>query len=299
LSLRDDLLFELSELHGAILLTMQIDPVQEWQRLTAEYRQKGEGELLELADDYADLTPAAQQVLRSEMRTRGLGDPASPRAGAARETPEASFYTPPPELSRPLTAASEAPPPKNYAQEGANTLSARLADLFGSRPPELVPDTPASDDESNGPHDYTWKTVLCECDTTNEAWQITEALRRAGIESWIDRRQAYSPNHARLTGVPNLELIGMSLPRVLVAADQLDQARLIAAQPIPQKIVDESNQEAPEFVEPKCPKCGSDDVVLEGVDPENTWRCEQCDTQWTETPPNPEGDPEKTPQNAA
>jgi hypothetical protein len=26
-------------------------------------------------------------------------------------------------------------------------------------------------------------------------------------------------------------------------------------------------------------------VVLEGVDPENTWRCEQCDEQWTETSP--------------
>jgi hypothetical protein len=39
---------------------MQIDPVQEWQRLTAEYREKYDGELLELARDYADLTEPAQ-----------------------------------------------------------------------------------------------------------------------------------------------------------------------------------------------------------------------------------------------
>ena len=78
---------------------------------------------------------------------------------------------------------------------------------------------------------------------------------------------------------------GLGYPRVLVAADQLDQARAIAAQPIPQEIVEEEKEEVPEFVEPKCPKCGSDDVVLEGVDPENTWRCEQCYEQWTETSP--------------
>jgi hypothetical protein len=58
---------------------MQIDPVLEWQRLTAEYRQKGEEELLELARDFADLTETAQQALRQEMRSRGLGDPQSPR----------------------------------------------------------------------------------------------------------------------------------------------------------------------------------------------------------------------------
>jgi hypothetical protein len=268
---------------------MQIDPAQEWQRLTAEYRQKGEIELRELARDYADLTPTAQEVLRSEMRSRGLDDPAAPKSSVAQEVPEASSYALPPELSQTVTTASEAPSPENYARQGSDSFSARVADLFGSRPPELVPDTPASDDEAVGPHDFTWKTVLCECDTTNEAWQITEALRRAGIESWVDRRQAYSSNYARLVGVPNLELIGMSRPHVLVAADQLDQARAIAANPIPQQIVDESKQEIPEFVEPKCPKCGSDDVVLEGVDPENTWRCEQCDAQWTESLPATEG----------
>jgi ribosomal protein L37AE/L43A len=84
----------------------------------------------------------------------------------------------------------------------------------------------------------------------------------------------------------------LASPRVLVAADQLDQARAIAAQTNPQEIVEEEKEEVPEFVEPKCPKCGSEDVVLEGVDPENTWRCEQCDEQWTETSPaNPEESP--------
>ena len=83
---------------------------------------------------------------------------------------------------------------------------------------------------------------------------------------------------ARVDGLPELVVHE-------VAADQLDQSQSIAAQFVPQKIVEDATEEVPEFVEPKCPKCGSDDVVLEGVDPENTWRCEQCDEQWTESAP--------------
>ena len=55
------------------------------------------------------------------------------------------------------------------------------------------------------------------------------------------------------------------------------------ARPVPHDVVDESKEEIPEFVTPRCPSCGSDDVVLEGVDPENTWRCEACDHEWSES----------------
>jgi len=40
---------------------MQIDPVQEWQRLTKLYREMGDVDLRELAMQYADLTDAAKQ----------------------------------------------------------------------------------------------------------------------------------------------------------------------------------------------------------------------------------------------
>ncbi len=71
-------------------------------------------------------------------------------------------------------------------------------------------------------------------------------------------------------------------PRVLVAADQLEQARDIAARPIPQEIIDESEADVPEFKPPVCPKCGAAEPVLEGVDPVNTWHCESCDYVWTD-----------------
>jgi hypothetical protein len=246
---------------------MEIDPVQEWQRLTAEYRQKSAEELLELARDYADLTETAQQVLRSEMRSRGLGDPKSAGSAPALQSPPTNI------LSAPATTHTEPEPgPENPAIYHG---------LFG-RMPELVPDDEQTGADEDGPHEYTWKTLLCDCETNGEAQQLAGVLRQAGIESWIQQAREFGRRDAR----------------VLVAADQLDQARAIAANPIPQEIVDESKEDVLEFVEPKCPKCGSDDVVLEGVDPENTWHCEQCDEQWTETPPKAEGEASEAAQNA-
>jgi hypothetical protein len=107
------------------MLPMQSNPIDEWQRLTAHYRELGDDELRELAADFNDLTETAQQVLRTEMRSRGLGDP---------------------ETASPAPLASNAP----LASPVAVGASASIHDptvnpiiAFG-RPPELVPDTPAA-----------------------------------------------------------------------------------------------------------------------------------------------------------
>jgi len=120
--------------------------------------------------------------------------------------------------------------------------------------------------------EMTWKTVLCQCDDAEQAWQLRELLRRAGIESWAER-----PGGAWSTG----------LPRVLVAADQLDEARAIAAQPVPQEIIDLSKMDDPEYQPPVCPACGAEDPVLESADPSNTWLCEACGKEWTEAAEDP------------
>jgi hypothetical protein len=250
---------------------MQIDPVSEWQRLTDQYRRMSDEELIDLAEDFADLTEAARQLLRSELRSRGLGDPENASA---------------PPQPRPVRSVPLPAPPISNAPKDSDSIVDRAAIAFGAGLPELVPDAPDTESEEvSGPHDYTWKTPLCECDTQEEAWQLSEALKQSGIESWIDRPQAYSPRHASLVGLPGFELIGMERPRVLVAADQLEQARLVAAQPIPREIVQASQMSASEFKAPRCPACGAPDPVLEAVDPENTWRCEQCGKEWTESLP--------------
>ena len=209
---------------------MQIDPVQEWQRLTALYRDMGDVELRELAMQYGDLTEAAQQVLRDELKKRGLPDPLAPRKPAFGSTPR-----------------TEKPNPDEWT------------------PPEQQTEDEETDGDASA--DFTWKTRLCHCETTQQAWQLTLALRRAGIDAWAE-----SPDGRG----------SVVLPRVMVAADQLDKARGIAAQPIPQDILDDSKTEVPEYEPSACPKCGEPDPVLEGSDPVNTWLCEACGAQWSD-----------------
>ena len=238
---------------SATMLPMQSNPIDEWQRLTAHYRELGDDELRELAADFNDLTETAQQVLHTEMRSRGLGDP---------------------ETASPAPLASNAPPAAPFAVGASASIHDPAVNpiiAFG-RPPELVPDTPAASQE-DGPVEYTWKTPLCECDTSQQASELCEALKQAGIESWIENPATRS----RYAG------LGLSYPRVLVAADQLEQARAIAARPIPPEIVEATETEVPDFQPPACPKCGASDPVLEAVDPANSWKCEQCGQQWTET----------------
>lgn len=135
-------------------------------------------------------------------------------------------------------------------------------------------DSESADDEDseNGPTEYTWKTDLCARDTWEEAWQIAEMLRRAGIQSWPDKRGTSFGTRSN-TSQP---------VRVLVAADQLDEARQILLQPIPQDIIDQSKVKVEDFVPPTCPKCGAEDPLLESVEPTNRWRCENCGARWSD-----------------
>jgi hypothetical protein len=106
-------------------------------------------------------------------------------------------------------------------------------------------------------------------------------LKRAGIESWVEEPGSrYS--------------FGLSAPRVVVAADQLEHAIEIVNQPIPQEIIDESREEVPEYVPPTCPKCGAEDPALESAEPVNSWVCEACGEQWTESAADEDGKQEAT-----
>ncbi len=137
-------------------------------------------------------------------------------------------------------------------------------------------DVKPEEDSSEEAAEFTWKTPLCDCETKEQAWQIGEMLRRAGIDSWIEAPRSY-----------DLDLTG---PRVVVAADQLDHARVIAGQPIPQEIIDQSKAElaAPEpFELPVCPDCGAEDPVLMEAEPVNRWLCEDCGLEWTDSASEP------------
>ena len=196
-------------------------------------------ELLNLVADQEDLTDIARQVLDLELKKRGLGDLSN--AGPGHEAPE----------------------PKHE----------RRAALLGNQggASQIVLDHRARLNEA--PLEYSWKTLLCECESMEQAQELSEFLKLAGIDSWID-----DPNVAsRFKGFEH------STPSVLVAADQLEQAREVAANPIPKEIAKDPKFIAPEFEMPKCPHCGAGDPALEGVNPFNSWRCESCGYQWAES----------------
>lgn len=228
---------------------MHDDPSRYWQDLTDNYRRMSDGELLQLAEKPEDLTDVAQQVLRDEMRLRRLDQPrqaaASPRAIST------------PRTNSDLLAGTLA---------GSNHLPSGLEDL----------DDENDDDEPA--FEYTWKTLLCDCESNERALQLRAALARHGIESWVTQVPANS-----------IDVLG---PQVHVAADQLEQAQAIAAQPIPQDIIDDWNTPVPEFETPACPRCGSkEEVVLEGTEPMNAWVCEACGGEWTDPESGDEGTP--------
>lgn len=128
---------------------------------------------------------------------------------------------------------------------------------------------PPAVDFADGPHDYTWRVVLCECNEREDALDAIEALKGAGIESWYD-----GPSNPFST-LP----YG---PRILVAADNLEAAQRILEQPVSQEIRDRNRTPVPDFEVPACASCGATDPLLESVEPSNTWVCENCGRRWCE-----------------
>jgi hypothetical protein len=225
---------------------MQADPMEEWRRLTELYREMYDGELIALAAEPEDLTETARRVLSDEMKKRGLDDPRAPK---------------------------KPPPTPDRAQASKWAFGAEETD----------PEDAGGDGEPA--HEYTWKTELCEVNSREEAWQVWEVLRRAGIESWV-----------RGPG----SRFGWNLfkPQVLVAADRLEEAQEVAARPIPQDVIDESKVDIPEYELPRCPRCGAEDPLLESVEPVNEWSCESCGNQWSEAVGAADGDEEKAGRQA-
>jgi hypothetical protein len=242
---------------------MYSNPADEWRALTGHYRSMVDEELIELAEDFNNLTPAAQQVLRDEMRLRKLEDPQAPGVGAG----STGGFT-----------ARRFPPP--VPQPGSVNFASGSAPLaFGARQPELVSNAqelPAA----SGPVEYTWKTPLCKCDSDEQAWQISEMLRRVGIDSWIEGPGTYANSSGSQEGS-----FDTGSRRVMVAADQLEEARNIAEQPVPADIVEQSKSSPPEYEAPICPECGAADPLLEDVDPVNAWKCEACGAEWSDVEP--------------
>jgi hypothetical protein len=142
------------------------------------------------------------------------------------------------------------------------------------------PDEGARDGEKA---EFSWKSPLCEGDSEEQALAICEMLRLAKLDCWYE-----GPGRGWSVGGS----------RVIVSADQLEEARQIASQPIPQSLLDDLRTVVPEYEAPRCPACHAEDPVLESAEPSNNWLCEACGRQWSDpaaaeegqsTPTGPQG----------
>lgn len=110
---------------------------------------------------------------------------------------------------------------------------------------------------------------VAECRTTDDAQFLAYLLSERGIRSGIL--------------VPG-DKMDLRLPQIKVAPEHEELARRILAEPVPAG-TREDYDAAPEIdvpPHPCCPACRSDEVVLDGIESGNQWRCEHCGKAWTE-----------------
>jgi hypothetical protein len=129
---------------------MQQDPMEEWRRLTALYGEMGDLEIRELVDQINDLTPNAQQILRDELKKRGISGK--------------SFASP----------ARGDQDPDDFAAVHWDPREESIENMIGGAP-------------EGGAAAYTWKTGLCRLSTKLRSWERCCAVlaSRAGFSGRV------------------------------------------------------------------------------------------------------------------
>lgn len=216
-----------------------MDANREWIKLAEIYAQKYDDELLDLAEEFDELTSIAQQVLQAELKSRNL--------------------------SLPQTAVEASPVPKI---EKADLEQYQLMGREG-----VTPRIPV--------RGYA---------TEAEARAAGYLLERAKIQNWVEsaetvRMQSQLP---RISTLYRHEVFGAEWIAYLlvVSMDDVDKISKVVPDVLPPELVEEMKQDVGEFVAPRCPECGSDQVMLDpSVTAEenvNHWLCDACEHQWQE-----------------
>ena len=163
----------------------------EWQRLTELYREMGDGELEELDADKADLTEMAQQVLRDELKKRGLD-----------------------------SSRAESP----WSQIELRALWRSSGVLAAMR--RRARRAPKTSDRRSGVH---LEDAAVRMRRQGRGWQIREVLRQAGIESWIEvpgSRDGHEYGNPRIVVAADqlekaLEIISQPIPQEIVEQSKM------------------------------------------------------------------------------
>lgn len=294
---------------------MRESPDQEWRRLGEHYAGMYDEELLELARDYKNLTEMAQQVLRDEMKKRGLGEPLAPRPKIPAKPEDRQRSEPPPERPRAMRP-SEAAATDPCAEQDRLRFAAHYATLADEDLIDLADDVEsltAGAQLALG-QELEKRGLGAAGAITNEGdGEESDALARAEarmgavaddsdeeVESggppeytWKVDLSEYDTRAEALQRMEMLRRAGIeswfadpyaqsSTYRITVAADQLEEAQHIIAHPVASEIVEQSQMTVPEFEMPRCPRCRAADPVLIDTEPANRWLCESCEHEWSD-----------------
>ena len=158
-----------------------------------------------------------------------------------------------------------------------SALKGELARRRLSRAVEELEPADALEEELDGvslPEGYAFRApnhCVSEFDDEEDASAAALWLKSEGIES-----QVILPSSGRY-----------AVRASMLAVAPGDAARMaeLLAQPIPEEFR-EMLRNKDEYVVPTCPACGSDEILLEEVEPANKWVCDACGHAWVEDVPN-------------
>lgn len=241
-----------------------LDPAGEYLRITERYRQMSDSELLILMPQSSQLTPMAQQALAAEVRSRGLkleeDEPTSP--GERRPV----FYD---RHSQTFAGSSV----RDSSPNNPSSANSGNGDADGDLDP--------GDEESS--YDEDRKLVeLCTVWSLADARQVQSLLDRAGIPFFMGAEKATNAD-----AVTSNFAAGVSVQVMRIGLPWAGQALQNYA---PANEPERKQEEPPPELSVQCPKCRSEEIVLEDVvpaaedSPEKPstyrWTCDSCGYEW-------------------
>jgi len=235
------------------------DPAgQEFLRISERYRQMSDEEIRVLMPQSSELTPFAQQALATEIRTRGL------KAEVDDAKPSAPWdYKPSTHFER------EAP---KFHDSFASDSSSSEAD----------PESESSDD-ADSPYDEDRKLVeLCTVYSVRDALQVQTILDARGIPFFMGPEKATGVDAVTSDFAKGVVVQIMQIGMAWAAPGM----RHYEPEDDPNPIDDKELEELPV----RCPKCHSEEVVLEELasataatdesSEKYKWTCDSCGHHW-------------------
>ena len=177
---------------------------------------------------------------------------------------------------------------RSYGDEELVELSGKMADLTDTAQEALKGELSRRGLKAVAAKEPVEERVLTEEDLAD--MRTYAELAPAECIFDFDSERAASAAYYALTNI-GIDAIVVSAgggkfdsrgPRVVVKPNDAKRASEILLQTSTETAEETIRNEWETFEQPRCPKCGSEEIVLESADPVNEWKCEDCGKTWLE-----------------